>query len=338
MHFIDEAKIYVKAGDGGAGCLSFLRAANLPKGGPDGGNGGNGGSVVVEADPHLNTLVDYRFQQHFKAQKGEHGKGRNRNGKQGEDLVLSLPVGTQIFMEDQAICLADIADKATRTTLIEGGRGGIGNAAFKSSTNQAPRKTTPGEEAEGMWVWLKLKLLSDAGLVGLPNAGKSSFVRAVSRATPKVADYPFTTLVPQLGVVRQDGAEFVVADIPGLIEGASQGTGLGHRFLKHVERCGVLLHLIDCTSNNVAEDYNTIRAELEAYSPELANKTELVALSKTDLLNDEELLEDQRVQLQAACKKEVHLLSSATHNNLTPIIRALYKEIQRFHGRLEEEA
>ena len=288
MKFLDQAKIYVKAGDGGAGCVSFRREKYIEYGGPDGGDGGRGGDVWAECVAGLNTLIDYRYQQHFKAKKGMHGMGRNRTGGKGDDVVLRVPAGTQISHAETDELLADMTDVGERVRLYKGGNGGFGNAHFKSSTNQAPRNANPGQEGEEAWLWLKLKLIADAGLVGQPNAGKSTFLAATTAAKPKIADYPFTTLHPGLGVVGVDGREFVLADIPGLIEGASQGVGLGDRFLSHVERCKVLLHLVDGTEEDVAETYRVIRAELDAYGHGLEDKPELVALSKADALQDDE--------------------------------------------------
>jgi len=266
MKFLDEAKIYIRSGDGGKGCISFRREKFIPDGGPDGGNGGRGGSVIAECVAGLNTLIDFRYQQHFKAKKGQHGMGSNCTGASSDDMIVKLPVGTQIFAEDRETLIADLTQVGQRVLLAQGGLGGLGNQCFKSSTNQAPRIATDGEEGQEAWLWLKLKLMSDAGLLGLPNAGKSTFLAAVSRAKPKIADYPFTTLTPQLGVVYVDNKEFVLADIPGLIEGASEGVGLGLKFLGHVERSGILLHLIDGTGEDVVGAYKTIRKELKEYS------------------------------------------------------------------------
>jgi len=284
MKFLDQAKIYVSSGHGGAGAVSFRREKFIEFGGPDGGDGGRGGDIVVEAVPNLNTLIDYRYQQHFRAGRGNHGMGKQRSGAAGKTLVLKVPVGTQILDEDRESLLFDLVRPGERAVLARGGDGGFGNAHFKSSTNRAPRQYGPGFPGEERWVWLRLKLIADAGLIGLPNAGKSTLLAAVSRARPKIADYPFTTLTPQLGVVRRGNREFVLADIPGLIEGAHEGAGLGDRFLGHVERCGVLIHLVDGTQEKLGEAYRTIRAELAAYSPALAAKPELVCLNKIDAL------------------------------------------------------
>ena len=289
MKFLDQAKIYIRSGDGGAGCISFRREKFIEFGGPDGGDGGRGGHVYVEAVDGLNTLIDYRYQQHFKGKTGGHGMGANRTGRNGADAVLKVPVGTQVFTEDNETLIADLTRVGQRVRLARGGNGGFGNAYFKSSTNQAPRRANPGLEGDEMWIWLRLKLIADAGLVGLPNAGKSTLLAAVSAAHPKIADYPFTTLHPQLGVVAVDEAGFVLADIPGLIEGAHEGAGLGDRFLGHVERCAVLLHLIDATDPDPAANWKTIRAELKAYGGGLADKPEIVALNKADALGNDEL-------------------------------------------------
>jgi GTP-binding protein len=331
MQFIDEAKIYIKSGNGGPGCVSFRREANIPKGGPDGGDGGRGGSVVVRSIAGLNTLIDFRFQQHFKAKSGMHGMGANRHGKAADDLILNVPIGTQVIDDDTDDILFDFTEIGQEYILAKGGDGGKGNTHYKSSTNQAPRKAQPGFPGEDRWVWLKLKLLSDAGLVGLPNAGKSTFLSKVTRAKPKIADYPFTTLKPQLGVVYIDGSEFVLADMPGLIEGASQGAGLGDRFLKHIERCGVLLHLIDGTQEDVVEAYTTIRTELDNYSPLLTEKTEIIALNKCDALLEEEQ-EEKRVALEKISGKNVLLLSGATGQGETEALRALFTEVKRFRA------
>ncbi len=289
MKFLDQAKIYVRSGDGGAGAVSFRREKFIEFGGPDGGDGGRGGHVWVEAVDALNTLIDYRYQQHFKGKTGGHGMGANRTGKNGADAVLKVPVGTQVYAEDNETLIADLTEVGQRVRLLRGGNGGFGNAYFKSSTNRAPRHANPGQEGDEMWIWLRLKLIADAGLVGLPNAGKSTLLAAVSAARPKIADYPFTTLHPQLGVVAVGNASFVLADIPGLIEGAHEGAGLGDRFLGHVERCAVLLHLIDATDPDPAANWKTIRAELKAYGGALAEKPEIVALNKADALGSEEL-------------------------------------------------
>lgn len=289
MKFLDQAKVFLKSGDGGPGCVSFRREAFIEYGGPDGGDGGRGGAVVLECVDGLNTLIDYRYQQHFKADSGRPGSGGNRSGAKGGDSVLRLPVGTQILDDDREHVIADLTKVGERIVLMKGGDGGFGNAHYKTSTNQAPRKSLPGWPGEEMWVWLRLKLIADAGLVGLPNAGKSTFLSSVTRARPKIADYPFTTLHPGLGVATVGKDEFVIADIPGLIEGASEGAGLGHRFLGHVERCAVLLHLVDATQNDPAAAYRTVRQELEEYGGGLSDKQEIIALSKIDSVPEEDI-------------------------------------------------
>ena len=329
MQFLDEAKIYMKSGAGGAGCVSFRREKNVPFGGPNGGDGGRGGHVYLEAVHGLNTLIDFRYQQHFKAARGMHGMGEQRTGHKGEDLTIRLPVGTQVFAEDKTTLLADLTREGQKIRLLEGGGGGRGNTHFKSSTNQAPRQSTPGGEAQELWVWLRLKLLSDAGLIGLPNAGKSTFLAATTRAKPKIADYPFTTLKPQLGVVYVDESEFVLADIPGLIAGASEGVGLGLRFLGHVERCGVLLHLIDATQEDIIGAYRTVRGELEAYDDALAAKPEIIALNKCDAL-DEQTASAKQAELEAETNQKVRLISAAAHQNTEPLLRELWDCIKSY--------
>jgi GTP-binding protein len=326
MKFLDEAKVYIKSGDGGNGCMSFRREKFIPLGGPDGGNGGRGGSIIAECISGLNTLIDYRYQQHFKAKKGQHGMGSSCTGASGPDMIMKLPVGTQIFAEDGETIIADLTKVGQKVLLAKGGKGGIGNEAFKSSTNQSPRTATPGEPGEELWLWLRLKLMSNAGLLGMPNAGKSTFLAAVSRAKPKIADYPFTTLTPQLGVVYVDEREFVLADIPGLIEGAHEGVGLGLKFLGHVERSGILLHLIDGTQEDVVTAYKTIRKELKAYSAELAKKPELVALNKCDALSDEEIKE-KAAALKKASKKKVWKISGVSGEGVKDVLREMMKVI-----------
>ena len=322
MKFLDEAKIYVKAGDGGAGVVAFRRERFIEFGGPDGGDGGRGGSVILEAVPNLNTLIDFRYQQHFKAPRGGHGMGQNRSGAAGEDLVIKAPVGTQILAEDKATPLADLTQPGQRIVIARGGDGGFGNAHYKSSTNRAPRRAGPGWPGEERWIWLRLKLIADVALVGLPNAGKSTFLAAVSRARPKIADYPFTTLTPQLGVVGIDGEEFVMADLPGLIEGAHEGAGLGTRFLGHMERCAVLLHLVDGTGEDVVTAYQTIRSELAAYGHGLTEKPEVVGLNKSDAIPAEEVANLQDT-LQAVAGNPVMVLSGATGAGVTEVLRVL---------------
>ncbi len=336
MKFLDQAKIFLKSGNGGPGALSFRREKYIEFGGPDGGSGGRGGSVIVECVDGLNTLIDYRYQQHFKARSGHHGMGRDRTGPAAQDVILKVPVGTQVLEEDNETLICDMTEVGQTITLLQGGDGGRGNAAFKTSTNRAPRKTEPGWPGEERWVWLRLKLIADAGLVGLPNAGKSTFLSATSRAKPKIADYPFTTLVPQLGVVGAGGKEFVLADIPGLIEGASEGIGLGHRFLGHVERCRVLLHLIDGTEEDVVKSYKTIRGELEAYADHLAAKDEILVLNKIDALLDEEI--DEKVALlEKASGKKVMTISAATGDRVEPLMFVLL-DIIGVAKKVEKEA
>ena len=303
MKFLDEAKVYIRSGDGGNGCVAFRREKYIEFGGPSGGNGGRGGDVVIEAVDGLNTLIDYRYQQHFKAQKGTNGMGKDRHGANGKPILLKVPVGTQVFDEDRETLIHDFTTLGEKFVLAEGGNGGFGNAHFKSSTNRAPRNANPGQEGEERWIWLRLKLIADAGLVGLPNAGKSTFLAAVSAAKPKIADYPFTTLHPQLGVVNADGREFVLADIPGLIEGAHEGAGLGDRFLGHVERCRVLLHLVDATCEHAGKAYKTVRTELDAYEGHLADKIEIVALNKIDAVTPDEL-KKQKDRLKRAAEED----------------------------------
>ena len=326
MKFLDQAKVYVRSGNGGAGCVSFRREKFIEFGGPDGGDGGRGGDVWIECVAGLNTLIDYRYQQHFKAKTGIHGMGRNRSGAKGADAILKVPVGTQIFEEDGETLIADLTEIGQRLLLARGGNGGFGNTHFKTSTNQAPRRANPGEDGEERWLWLRLKLIADAGLVGLPNAGKSTFLAAVSAAKPKIADYPFTTLHPNLGVVSLDDREFVLADIPGLIEGAHEGVGIGDRFLGHVERCRVLLHLVDASEDDVAKAYKVVRKELKAYSPDLAKKTEIVALSKIDLV-DEETRAEKLAALKKAARKTPFLVSAATGDGVRKVLGALLRVI-----------
>jgi GTP-binding protein len=327
MKFLDRAKIYISAGDGGNGALSFRREKYVEFGGPDGGDGGRGGHVIARATDDLNTLIDYRYQQHFKAQSGKGGAGRQKTGAGGDDIVVLVPTGTEIYEEDEETLVADLDVSGKEVLLAKGGNGGFGNARFKSSTNQAPRRANPGHTGEQRTIWLRLKLLADAGLVGLPNAGKSTFLSVVSAAKPKIADYPFTTLVPQLGVVRLGpGQSFVLADIPGLIEGAHRGVGIGDRFLGHVERCAVLLHLVDVGSEDVAADYRTVRGELEAYGEGLEDKPEVIALSKADTV-DEETLRDRKKALEDATGKTVLTLSAATQTDIAPALRALWDKV-----------
>ncbi|MCU0830973.1 MAG: GTPase ObgE [Rhizobiaceae bacterium] len=326
MKFLDQAKVYVRSGDGGAGCVSFRREKFIEFGGPDGGDGGRGGDVVVMAVDGLNTLIDYRYQQHFKAETGIHGMGRNRAGGRGKDAVLKVPVGTQVYAEDGETLICDMTEVGQSFVIAKGGNGGFGNQHFKSSTNQAPRRANPGLEGEEMTIWLRLKLIADAGLVGLPNAGKSTFLATVTRARPKIADYPFTTLHPNLGVATVDGREFVIADIPGLIEGAHEGTGLGDRFLGHVERTRVLLHLVSAREDDVGKAYKTVRKELKLYGEGLTDKPEIVALSQADTVDDA-AREEKLAALHKVARRKPFLLSSATRAGLEPLLRALAARI-----------
>ncbi len=335
MKFLDQAKVYIRSGNGGAGCTSFRREKFIEFGGPDGGDGGRGGDVVANCVDGLNTLIDYRYQQHFKAKTGGHGMGKNRSGAAGADVVLKVPKGTQIFDEDNETLLADLTEIGDRAILAKGGNGGFGNAHFKSSTNQAPRRANPGLPGEERTIWLRLKLIADAGLVGLPNAGKSTFLASVSAARPKIADYPFTTLHPQLGVVAVDGREFVLADIPGLIEGAHEGAGLGDRFLGHLERCRVLLHLVDGTCEHAGKAYKTVRNELVAYGHGLADKQEIVALNKADALTPEEL-KQQKARLQRAAKQTPLVISAAAGKGIQEALRALLRVIDAAAARAGE--
>ena len=326
MKFLDQAKVYVKAGDGGNGCVSFRREKFIEFGGPNGGDGGRGGDVIVECVGGLNTLIDFRYQQHFKAKRGEHGKGSDRTGANGDDIVLKVPVGTQVLDEDGEEVIADFTEIGQTRTLVKGGNGGFGNARFKSSITQAPRRANPGLEGGEMWVWLRLKLIADAGIVGLPNAGKSTFLATVTAAKPKIADYPFTTLHPNLGVVQIDDREFVMADIPGLIEGAHEGVGIGDRFLGHVERCGVLLHLVSAVEEDVASAYEIVRGELDAYGAGLEDKAEIVALSQCDTATPE-VIEEKRRALEEITGSDVLTLSAATSAGVREALSALIHEI-----------
>ncbi|WP_375621154.1 GTPase ObgE [Bartonella sp. AA97HXZ] len=321
MKFLDQAKVYIRSGNGGSGAVSFRREKFIEFGGPDGGNGGRGGDVWALVVDGLNTLIDYRYQQHFKAKTGGHGKGRNMTGEKGNDVILKVPVGTQIFEEDNTTLICDLTEVGQRYRLAKGGNGGFGNLHFTTSTNRAPRRANPGLAGEERAIWLRLKLIADAGLVGLPNAGKSTFLASVTAAKPKVADYPFTTLHPHLGVVRIDGREFVLADIPGLIEGAHEGVGIGDRFLGHVERCRVLLHLISSQEEDVAKAYQIVRHELEAYGNNLSDKTEIVALSQIDTLTIEER-EAKREALQKVTDQPVMMFSAVSREGLENVLRA----------------
>jgi len=326
MKFLDLAKVYIRSGGGGAGCISFRREKFVEYGGPNGGDGGRGGDVWAEAVDGLNTLIDFRYQQHFFAKSGQHGMGQQRTGKDGDDIVLRVPVGTEILDEDEETVIADLTEVGQRVLLAKGGNGGFGNAHFKTASNQAPRRANPGQEGVERTLWLRLKLIADVGLLGLPNAGKSTFLAATSNARPKIADYPFTTLVPNLGVVGVDEVEFVIADIPGLIEGASEGRGLGDLFLGHVERCAVLLHLVDGTSEDVKKDYKTIIEELDAYGAGLADKPRVTVLNKIDALDDKEIAKKRKI-LEKASGGEVMAMSGVSRDGVQDVLRALRARI-----------
>ncbi len=336
MKFLDEAKIYLESGKGGAGAVAFRREKFIDMGGPDGGNGGRGGHVYFEVVQNLNTLIDFRYTQHFRASTGDHGRGSNCSGKDGKDITVKIPVGTEILDEDKETVLFDFVTPGEKVLFLKGGDGGFGNAHFKSSTNRAPRKALPGWPGEERAVWLRLKLIADAGIIGLPNAGKSTFLSVVSAARPKIADYPFTTLAPNLGVVNSHGNEFVLADIPGLIEGASEGVGLGTRFLGHVERTRALLHLIDSTQDDIVGAYKTIRAELKAYGGGLSKKPEIIVLNKADALGPE-LIEDQRQILSKAIRKKVYVISAIAHEGTGKILEEIWKHVAKGRKTTEEE-
>ncbi len=335
MKFLDQAKVFVRSGNGGAGAVSFLREKFLEFGGPNGGNGGRGGDVIVRCVDGLNTLIDYRFQQHYKAGTGHHGMGKDRHGGKGDDIILKVPVGTQIFEEDNETLIADFTEIGQEMVLLSGGNGGFGNAHFKTSANQAPRRANPGLPGVEKWIWLRLKLIADAGLVGLPNAGKSTFLSAVSAAKPKIADYPFTTLHPNLGVVSIGERDFVLADIPGLIEGANEGLGLGTRFLGHIERCSILVHLIDGTQEDIKTAYKTIRAELEAYDDGLVDKPEIVVLNKIDALEPDDIKEKVK-QLKRLSKAEVFTTSGVTGDGVDKVLYRIVKQIDDDKAEAEE--
>lgn len=322
MKFLDSAKIYLKSGDGGNGCCAFRHEKYIEFGGPSGGNGGRGGDVVFEALPNLNTLIDFRYQQHFRAENGHHGQGKDCTGAKGENLIIKVPVGTEIVAEDGETVIKDMLVPYEQFTIARGGDGGLGNACFKTSSNQAPRKTTPGFPGEEMWVWLRLKIIADVGLVGFPNAGKSTFLSAVTSARPKIADYPFTTLHPNLGIAKVDNDEMLIADIPGLIEGAHEGIGLGDKFLKHVERCSVLMHLVDATEEDVAGRYKAIRKEIKLYSKTLASKPEIIVLNKIDAL-DEETIQKKVAEIQKAARKKPLIISAVARQGTDELLRKL---------------
>jgi GTP-binding protein len=336
MKFLDQARVFIKSGNGGGGAVSFRREKYVEFGGPDGGNGGRGGDVIVECVDGLNTLIDYRFMQHYKAQTGVHGMGRDRSGADGKDTILRVPVGTQVLEEDNETVIADLTKIGQKATLLSGGNGGFGNAYFKSAKNQSPRHANPGLEGVEKWVWLRLKLIADAGLVGLPNAGKSTFLSVVSAAKPKIASYPFTTLHPNLGVVRIGEHDFVLADIPGLIEGAHEGSGIGDRFLGHVERTRVLIHLIDGTQEDVVEAYKIIRGELKAYGHGLYEKEEIIVLNKIDALSEEEIAE-RKSALEKTTAKEILLVSGVTHKGVEAVLFEIVKNMKAIKKKEKEE-
>jgi GTP-binding protein len=335
MKFLDQAKIYIRSGNGGGGAVSFRREKFIPNGGPDGGDGGNGGNVWIVAAEGLNTLIDFRYQQHFKAATGAHGQGRQMHGGKGEDVVLKVPVGTQVLDEDKETVLVDMDHVGKTELLLRGGNGGWGNVRFKGPQNQAPKFANPGQEGQERWIWLRLKLIADIGLAGLPNAGKSTFLAAASAAKPKIADYPFTTLAPNLGMVDLSPTErFVIADIPGLIAGASEGAGLGTRFLGHVERSASLIHLIDGTQDDVAEAYRIIRHELDAYGAGLADKTEILALNKIDALTPE-IREEKAAELEAVAGRRPMLVSGVSGEGVTELLRAAWNEVRLTRGDIQ---
>lgn len=336
MKFLDQAKIYIQSGDGGAGCVSFRREKYIEFGGPNGGDGGKGGSVYIEAVPNLNTLIDFRYHQHFKAQKGRNGMGSDKTGPKGEDIVIKVPVGTEVLTDDQETLIVDMLEPGQRFMIAKGGDGGRGNAQFKSSTNQAPRYAEPGWPGQEMWVWLRLKVIADVGLIGMPNAGKSTFLSVVTKARPKIADYPFTTLHPNLGVAWVDNYEMVIADIPGLIEGAHEGVGLGDRFLKHVERCSAFLHMIDGTQEDVVKAYKDIRRELELYDEVLKNKPEVVVLNKCDSLDKEETAE-KKAALEKASGKKVFVISAIAKQGIFDCLIEVNKYITRDRRQKDDE-
>ena len=326
MKFLDEVKIFLKSGNGGPGAVSFRREANVPYGGPDGGDGGKGADIIVECVEGLNTLIDFRYKQHFKAKTGHSGAGRNKTGQNGQPTIIKLPLGTQILSEDKEFLLADLVRIGQKEVLLEGGKGGKGNAWFKSSTRQSPRISQPGIPGEEQWVWFRLKLIADIGLIGLPNAGKSTLISTISEAKPKIADYPFTTLNPVLGIARYKTNELVIADIPGLIEGAHEGKGLGDRFLGHIERCNLLLHLIDVNDSDVIKSWKTVRDEISAYSDELDLKKEIIVLSKSDSV-DEKKIDELIVKLKDHTQKDVFKISSVTGKGISSILRVLHDNV-----------
>ena len=328
MKFLDQAKIYIKAGNGGSGSASFRREKFVEFGGPDGGDGGSGGSVVFVADRNLNTLIDFRYQQHFKAEKGQDGKGKKKTGKSGKDLILKVPIGTQIFEEDNNTLIEDLLKSEQKIIIANGGRGGLGNVRFKSSTNRAPRKKTNGNKGESFWIWLQLKVIADIGIVGMPNSGKSSLLALLTSARPKIANYPFTTINPNLGVAIYNNKEITLADIPGLIEGAHEGIGLGDKFLRHIERCKNILHLIDITNENVLESYYNVRKELSKYSNKLIKKREIIVLNKIDMISDEEINKKIKI-FSKKTKKKIYIISALKNKGLETIKRILINYVHR---------
>ena len=318
MKFLDQAKIFVEAGYGGSGSASFRREKFVEFGGPDGGDGGNGGSIILIADENLNTLIDFRFKQHFKAERGQNGMGKKKTGKSGKDLILKVPVGTQIFEEDNNTLIEDLTKYNQKIIIANGGRGGLGNVRFKSSTNRAPRKKTDGSKGESFWIWLQLKVIADIGIIGMPNSGKSSLLSVLTNAKPKIADYPFTTINPNLGVANYNNKEITLADIPGLIEGAHEGIGLGDKFLRHIERCKNILHLIDITNDNLIENYSKVRKELFKYSNKLTKKREIIVFNKIDMVNNEEV--NKKIDIfNKKVKKKIYTISALKHKGLKTI-------------------
>ena len=322
MKFLDQAKIFIASGNGGDGCASFRREKYIEYGGPNGGDGGKGGDIIFEVDVNLNTLIDFRYQQHFKAKRGENGKGKNQTGADGKNLIIKVPPGTEIYNEDKSVLLFDLIEKNQKIIFTKGGKGGLGNNHFKSSTNQAPRKFTKGEQGEEMWVWLSLKLFADIGIIGKPNAGKSTFLSKVSNANPKIGDYPFTTLNPVLGTVKQFDKEIVLADIPGLIEGAHEGKGLGDKFLAHIERCKVLLHLIDATDKDWLKNYETVRKEISKYGKKISSKKEIIAISKSDLLNSNK--ENIVNEIKNLINSDIFVISSLNNEGIEKLMNNLF--------------
>tara|TARA_Y100000590_G_scaffold305507_1_gene344602 strand:- start:29 stop:1021 length:993 start_codon:yes stop_codon:yes gene_type:complete len=329
MKFLDQAKIYIASGKGGNGCVSFRREKYVEFGGPNGGNGGKGGNIIIETDQNLNTLIDFRYHQHFKASSGENGMGKNKTGANGKDLIIKVPPGTEIYDENKKVLLADLAIKKQKITLLHGGDGGLGNTHFKSSTNQAPRKFTKGGDIEERWIWLSLKLFADIGIIGKPNAGKSTFLSKISNADPKIADYPFTTLHPILGAIKKFDKEIIVADIPGLIEGAHEGKGIGDKFLAHIERCKILLHIIDCSENNLVDNYKIIREELNKYGKKVSEKKEIIAISKSDLLSNDK---DKLVKnIQKDLGQKPYIFSSVLNEGINELKKELFLQYDKIN-------